>query len=357
MSSYQRQFEKFHQNIKLERFKENEKLREKRDIILKKLNDRLKSVFEDKDESVPKWDWFNQGSYEMGTGIKPLEDGDYDIDIGVYFNLSPDDYENPVEVKEWIFEALDGHTNSVEIKEPCVRVKYSTGNALQYHVDLAVYSFQENQFSLLIDDDEYQLARGKKNSLDEYRYWEKADPKGVIEEFKSKFSGEDDKQYRRIIRYLKRWKDIKFSGDGNAAPVGIGINVAAYNWFSPKYEDIFANNSDDFSALESFVGSMLNNFTENWDEEEEKYVERFVAKLPAEPYNDVFSKMTNIQMENFKSELEDLKQGLQDASDEPDPHEACKILCNYFGDDFPVPEKKDTAEKKNRGISTSSASA
>ncbi|WP_441001167.1 nucleotidyltransferase domain-containing protein [Fodinibius sp. SL11] len=356
MSSLQKHFKQFHENIKLKRFEENETLREKRDIIIDKLKDRLDNIFDDKEEELPDWDWFNQGSYEMGTGIKPIEDGDYDIDIGVHFNVSPDEYEDPVEVKEWIFEALDGHTNSVEIKEPCVRVEYSTGNDPQYHVDLAVYSLEENPYSLIIDD-EYQLARGKQNSLDEYRFWEDADPKGVIEEFKSQFSGEEDKQYRRIIRYLKRWKDLQFRNDGNAAPVGIGLTVAAYNWYSPKYEDIFSNDLDDFSALESFVGSMLNNFSEVWDEEEEEYVERLVAKLPAEPYNDVFSKMTNIQMEDFKSELEDLKQGLQDASDEPDPHEACKILRRYFGDDFPVPEKKDTAEKKSRGISTSSASA
>jgi predicted nucleotidyltransferase len=113
------------------------------------------------DEAVPAWDWFNQGSYEMGTGIKPLNGGDYDIDIGVYFELDVDKYKDPVEVKQWVCKALDGHTNSVDIKEPCVRVEYSVGGEPKYHVDLAIYGYEEG----IILSDTYQLARGKLNFI------------------------------------------------------------------------------------------------------------------------------------------------------------------------------------------------
>jgi len=67
--SLQSPFMKFHEAILLKRFDENAELREKRDRILKRLRDNLSVTFEP----------FNQGSYSMGTGIKPL-DGDYDID-------------------------------------------------------------------------------------------------------------------------------------------------------------------------------------------------------------------------------------------------------------------------------------
>lgn len=30
-------------------------------------------------------------------------------------------------------------------------------------------------------------------------------------------------QYRRVIRYMKRWKNREFDSDGHAVPPGIGI--------------------------------------------------------------------------------------------------------------------------------------
>jgi hypothetical protein len=58
----------------------------------------------------------------------------------------------------------------------------------------------------------------------------------------------------------------------------------------------------------------------------------------------------------FKERLESLKNALEDAKDMVDPVEACKLLRKYFGDDFPVPEKKETAEVRNRAFSYSSSS-
>jgi hypothetical protein len=67
--------------------------------------------------------------------------------------------------------------------------------------------------------------------------------------------------------------------------------------------------------------------------------------------------MSNGQMTNFKEKLESLHQVLKETIEEADPTEACKLLQKQFGDDFPVPEKKDTAEKRSKAIVSSSASA
>ena len=115
MADAQKQFEAFHDAIKLKRFDENQILREKRDIVLNKMKTRLKALFEEKGEPVPTFQVFDQGSYKMGTGNIPL-DGDYDIDVGVSFNVSKDDYPNPVVVKEWVYDALSGHTKKVEMR-------------------------------------------------------------------------------------------------------------------------------------------------------------------------------------------------------------------------------------------------
>lgn len=346
----QKQFKKFHENIKLKRFDENQTLRDKRDIIIDRLKSGLKEIFEDQGIVPIKWDWFNQGSYDIGTGVKPL-DSDYDIDIGLRFYISKDKY-GPVEAKKWVKDALDGHTKEVRIKEPCITVQYSVDDEPTYHVDLAIYSYDEGLFF----EDEYYLARGKENSLEENKFWEDAAPKKLADKLKGRFSDEEDKQYRRIVRYLKRWKDVKFSSEGNSAPTGIGFTVAAYNWFTPEIS-LFTGKPNDLTALRNFVNSVINNFGHKYDADEGEYCYRLEVKIPVKPYSDIFEKMTNNQMSELKSKLEKLKNSLDKTIDESDPHEAAKILEKEFGDDFPIPEKKDTAQTKKAAISTSTTQA
>ncbi|HEY9770079.1 MAG TPA: hypothetical protein V6C71_16585 [Coleofasciculaceae cyanobacterium] len=75
--------------------------------------------------------------------------------------------------------------------------------------------------------------------------------------------------------------------------------------------------------------------------------------MPVVPECDLFSKMSNSQMTNFKNKRESLQKAFKKA----DPTEACKLLQKQFGDDFPVPKKKDTAQKRSKAIVSSSASA
>ncbi len=62
-------------------------------------------------------------------------------------------------------------------------------------------------------------------------------------------------------------------------------------------------------------------------------------------------------MTSFKEKLESLQKALKEAIAEADPTEACKLLQKQFGEEFPVPEKKDTAKKCKKAIVSSSASA
>ncbi|NOZ79299.1 MAG: hypothetical protein GXP48_09025 [Acidobacteria bacterium] len=72
--------QQFNENIRLKQYSENEVPRKKRDIVLDKLKTGLQRVFEGKEEPPSRYRTFNQGSYKLGTGVKPL-DGDYDIDV------------------------------------------------------------------------------------------------------------------------------------------------------------------------------------------------------------------------------------------------------------------------------------
>jgi hypothetical protein len=346
MAQVQKYFKRFHNNIKLKRFKRNATLREKRDIILAKLRSELPGVFERHGEEMPEYETKDLGSYAMGTGNKPVKE-DFDIDQGLYFHIPKDDY-GPVVLKERVHEALDGHTHRVEIRRSCVTVWYKQSGESVYHVDIAV--FADGGWS-----GKPHIAKGKANSADRYRRWERSDPVGLIEKILSRFEGRDRAQFRRIVRYMKRWKDENFPSGGNAAPVSVALTVAAYHWLDPKYTDLADGSPDDLSALIGLVKSMLQNVQYCYHEWE--WVDRIVVQLPVEPQNDLFENMTNRQQDKLIKRLEILLDGLLSAKSGLDPHTACSILSKIFGHDFPVPSKKEVAKKQRKPYASSSAAA
>lgn len=352
MANVQPQFEQFHEAIKLRRFGENEILRDKRDIIRRKLEKRLPQVFEDHDEEVPEFRFRDQGSYEFGTGVKPL-DGDYDIDQGLYFTMSSDSYPDPVVLKKSVYTALFGHTANVRIRRSCVTVSYQEDGEPIYHVDIAIYVDGSEE-----PDGKARLAKGHENSADEYRVWELSEPQALIDLIEGKFTDNHRAQFRRVIQYLKRWRDENFSLDGHAAPLGIGLTVAAYYDLNCRYSDYFTGKPDDRAALRDLVATILGRFiTVEADLGTPQPNRRFSLLLPVEPHNDLFERMTDAQMTVLETKLSQLQDALDAAEDAVDPVLACRGLRNVFGEDFPVPPPEETAKKHARAIVSSSSSA
>ncbi|MGN7890324.1 nucleotidyltransferase domain-containing protein [Dyadobacter sp. 22481] len=337
MADLQKYFEKFNASIRLGRFNEEKTLIEKRDIIRTKLNDRLPGIFEKYGEKCPKYYFRDQGSYELGTGIKPLN-GDFDIDQGLYFEISKDDYVDPVVLKSRVYEALSGHTKEVRVRRPCVTVFYQQNSEKIYHVDIAIYSAGSQNASGL----DY-LAIGRENSDSSQRLWIESNPRLLADLLERKFAQTNERhQFRRIIRYLKRWKDFNFASEGYQAPRGIALTVAAYNWFQPHCSDPISQKYNDLEALKSLVESMLANFQYDYT----SAAERLKVHLPVAPGNDLFEKMTTKQMKAFGECLMAFSEALLAAKNDVDPVTACeKLSKKVFGNDFPVPEKSQTAQR------------
>lgn len=339
MARVQKHFDEFDKKIRLGRFSEEETLREKRNRVRSRLGSRLPEVFEAHGEVNLVPEYRNQGSYEMGTGVKPLE-GDFDIDQGVYFDVATEEYD-PVVLKKRIHEALDGHTASVRIRRPCVTVEYQSNDEPLYHVDLAVYSRASANA-----DGKDRLAVGREHSGSDHRSWEISDPEGLSETIMGRFASTPDRsQFRRVVRYLKRWKDENFRPEGNAAPIGIGLTVASYDELRPRFADPVSKKPDDLLALRDLTVALLGRFASVWDAEQQEWVQRLKVSLPVEPWNDLFEQMTNRQMGEFQEKLQRLDDALASAIEAVDPVEGCEILRSVFGRDFPVPDKHETAKK------------
>ncbi|AZK45339.1 cyclic GMP-AMP synthase DncV-like nucleotidyltransferase [Paenibacillus lentus] len=343
MADIQKQFEEFHDEIKLKRFKENKELREKRDIITNKIKKGVKTKFEEMEKDVPSLEFIDQGSYAVDLGIIP-EDKDYDIDEGVVFDLYKEDYTDSLELKKIIRDILKSHTTTIpKIKNPCVTITYSLDDEPAYHVDLPVYVKSKY-------DDHLYLAWGKEFSNKENKYWDPADPEGLNNYIKNSFADDAKKQFKRVVRYMKKWKDVCFESSGSSRPPSVGITILATELFSYKqsYDSLSSKyKDDDLNALKDFVSNLKRKFFLKWDHELEKNFYIIEYDLPVQPYTNVFSKMTNTQMDTFYQKLNEFENALTEAGGKSDPHEACKVLSpKYFGEAFPIPESKEARYKK-----------
>ena len=324
MANIQTYFNKFHNTIRRS-YDDNSILREKRDLLLGDLREGLRRYAQNQNVKIPTFEHFNQGSYAMGTGIEPLSGEDYDIDVGLNFHLSKNDY-SPIQVKQWVYEALNTGNRTVEYKRPCVRVQYHRSGEGVYHVDLAIYSGSNFNW-----DNQTYLAKGFLGSEPENRIWEVAEPKKLIEIFQRKFQyQEDQNQFRRVIRFLKRWKDFKFRADGHGRPTGIAMTACALNWFQrgTRYSPSDGKDYyDDLTALKNLTQAIIYQFT---------WTGRMSVKLPVTPYNDLLKKMSDRQMENFKNKLEVFRDTLTQVELTVHTLTACQILQGVFGNDFPT---------------------
>lgn len=323
MADLQKHFKEFHDEIRLS-YNDNSILLEKRNTVLRDLKAGLRKMFGAK---YPKFKYFNQGSYAIGTGVCPL-DADYDIDIGIVFQFSRKDF-CPTQVKSWVHQALNTKNRTVYYKRPCLTVQYHLSGVEDHHIDLAVYTKEVNS---LFDTTNYYIAKGYVGSEEKYKIWELAEPFELLNCIRKKFTDtEEQAQFRRVIRYLKRWNDLNFYSEGHAKPRGIAITALAYKLFRPNKS--FDWNSkkyyfDDLKALRSFISSIINSF-DWWD--------NIAVKLPVKPNNNLFEKMTNNQTKDFKKRLSSLKDTLDFAIKETDIEDACYALWQEFGDDFPTP--------------------
>lgn len=319
--SIQARFSKFHDKIKLSRKDDAYKnAREKDDSIYAE----LKVAF--KDAGYPIIDSFHQGSMSTQTGIKhPVEDFDIDRAIIIDSNGSPD---NPVEVKKLVLQVLEkrGFKNA-KIKKPCITADYSS---LNLHIDITVYRKS---------GDQYELAVGKQNSDEKNREWSPSAPKELIDYINSKenyYGSAEDKlsQYKRLVRYTKRWRDEKFGTIVGKKVYSIGLTIMLKQQFQPAFTD--EGKANDLLALRDTINAILNNGNYFSWQPEEKY--KVSVYLPTLPYRDIFFGSSLDTGTQLKNKLSAMKKKLDDAINETSLKKQCEILQGVFGEDFEVPE-------------------
>lgn len=338
MANVQVQFEDFIKKIKLGYKDENATLRERRQEVIDALREGLRETFKASGQKAPTFEYFNQGSYSLRTGVKPAHaQADYDIDVGIVLDIDPADHQDdPTLPKAWVRDALEGRTDATEIsiKTPCVTVTFGD----ECHVDLAIYAHPDKQTT-----GELPLSWGRENAAIDRKDWQTNHPERLSQLIDSTFTDKRAReQFIRVLRALKRWRDLKYKhSSGHAAPVGVGLTVAGLvGWtkFQPQI-DHFNGTDDDRLATELFVASLLNSFQEGLKgDKDDSYGRRLQVMLPFAPRKDVFARITNNNMKLLEERLQDLLDGLKAAGQAEGNKEACEHMRTQFGTDFPEGE-------------------
>ncbi len=313
MADIQVAFLDYHNQIKLGTYDENQTLRDKRDLLIDELRRFLSQEKVPDTEKSLTFSKIDQGSYSMHTGVKPSGE-DYDIDVGVIFDINIDEYDSK-SLKKLVRDKLAQQYNrTVSYNRPCISISYAAG----YHVDLPVYA--KNGGNL-------HIAWGKEHSSE--HVWYPSDPEG-LKQWVNNVSGDGEHraQFRRCVRYLKRWKSNSFLSVGNVAPPSIGLTIQARNGFVYTHED-------DLSCLIGIAKCIRDSFTSSFSlSDMETYMVTNVP-LPVVPYKNVYYKMTEKQLDNFYYKIDELIEALEAAHSEESLAESSKILNKVFGD-FPI---------------------
>ena len=139
---------------------------------------------------------FPQGSFELGTVIRPVNDEDeYDVDMVVLIKVPV--FTDPKELRDVIKGFLEQHgryEGNIEEKKQCLRIVYS--ESAQFHMDVVCAK-------PIIDDNIIDVAKKQECSAT-YMYSE-SNPKGYINWFKETMN------YSRLLLEAKQKRDGVFA--------------------------------------------------------------------------------------------------------------------------------------------------
>lgn len=261
-----------------------------------------------------------QGSFRLGTAIKPVnEEGEYDVDAVCELASFPRASKTQNELKSLVGAELRLYQERQNMKKPlierhrCWTLTYSEGS--QFHLDVVPSVKIANRERLLRYRQGNQIITESKGIFitdDEHPYyrvaaadWSTSNPKGYSEWFlgrvalrlrrmssdavmKTRAAVEEIPEYKRrtplqsAVKFLKRHRDIMFSGDFSDAPVSVIITTLAAHAYSGEETTSTALYSI-LSNMGRFIDRDINgkylipnpsnldeNFADKWNKKQEK---------------------------------------------------------------------------------------
>ena len=277
-------------------------------------------------------DIFPQGSFRLGTVIKPLSDeDDYDIDLVCRINKY---FSNPQTLKNEVGQALkDSDRYSKMLQDEgkrCWTLKYS--DDAQYHMDILpaikdVTYNNDKKLKITTKDENTGVYKFTTTNPEAYFDWfnsrQKEEKRKLLENYA--FRNNEKIEYvpeykvkttlQVALQILKRYRDKKFENNLEDKPISIiltTIMAQIYDGESNVYELIknFAHNYHKYITIKNGIDWVENpvNSEENFADKWQIYPERkkafifFIAELKNDIINNTFLTSGNLleESENYK---------------------------------------------------------
>ncbi len=246
---------------------------------------------------------FLQGSYPNGTAIKPIDGGDYDVDVVCVCASSSDSAGTALDD---LYATLDSHgrySGKLTPKQPCVRIQYADDKIGSFHVD--VVPVRESQ-SVLAPLDAPRRATG----------WQLTAPREYTE-----WCLQRGVEFRRTVQMLKRWRNEH--QDVRHAIKSIVLQVLIHQHLSPS-------DSDGDRVAQTLISM---------------YAALGPLDSPPEVRNPILDtenlaeRWTSRSFDDFKRKLSEAAEIATAATDATDLIEQAELWQELFGSDFPSADK------------------
>lgn len=329
------EFEQFYKDIRID--SEQNTLIQKRTTLEGEIKDKFPGIMDEHGIELNKSDirMIDQGSYKYNTTIRSAI---VDRDVAVLIPLDITENPDPRKIKGYLRDSIDISVRTVQIKEPCVRAAYHKDGDEYLHIDLPLYAQ---------DGDKVYLARGKEFGTP---IWECADPDGLNDDLCGKING--NSQLRRVICYLKKWKNEHYANpiSDHEVPPSIGLTYLVCDHFQACSS---AEGDDDLQSFQKTVQNICNQFSITRDFYGNITDASISRYLSVQPYTDIFGKMkdsSDSYMITFYKRLCAAKDNLTNAVNVESDHDAAEYVVKVLGDEFEVPPKPaaNKATKSNR---------
>lgn len=223
--------------------------------------------------SVYNPDIYPQGSFRLGTVIKPINDADeYDIDLVCELKNLQKEHVTQKQLKHLVGDRLnenERYRKMLEEKNRCWRLNYS--DSARFHMDI-LPAISENRIETFLNFTAPNLVAGAILITDkELNEWQPSNPIGYAEWFKERMKVQYDATrlqlskslsksieqvpdykirtpLQRSIQILKRHRDFMFVDDLDDRPISIIISTLA----ALSYR----NEADLLDALQNIINGM-----------------------------------------------------------------------------------------------------
>lgn len=216
-----KEFNKFYRTMVVLPAKEQNELREKRKLNIKRLKAGLLEFNEEKGKDYKIAEERIQGSMAMHT-ITQNDKSDYDIDVGVVFESENLEGLGPLATRNMVANALERKTRKFaqgpDVKTSCVRLKYAS---FGYHVDFAIF----NRYKKWSWEEEYTYEHAGAE-------WSVRHVKALEEWFSEEIKNKGD-GLRKVIRLSKMF--CKSRNSWKNMPSGLVQTIVCDDNLAIKY--------------------------------------------------------------------------------------------------------------------------